>query len=250
VAATTPAQAQSEAAGDEAVLLDTAGFEDGYNRGENSDRGGLIGQAGWVAFPGGGGESLLVAGNRAIHGSASIRSLSSSPSAAAHPIELGDVDGPTELVVSAVIGNDAMDDRGSAVIGLTGALDSRTFLSVSRLGSTDSMRAYGPGDSGERQGATAEAVEGDGPFEFQLVVRAIPGDANDRGAVRFRPVGADEWQTVSPKGNVEPDDEGFVDLDADLPTEELHVFLIADGRQWRAAPRIDDVRVIRRPVTD
>jgi hypothetical protein len=239
------------AADNETVLFDAKGFEPpDYTAGEKANAK-LIGQNDWEEFPGGGaGNLMIVTRNRVVDGKASIRCLSRATSGASHAIDFEPGDKPTELVVRFLLGNSERDDAGNAVVGITGSKDKRDFASFMRVGSTDRMRTFRPRNGKEKQAATSDKVDAQGPFEVELVFRVFPGKGDDRAAARFRKAGEEQWQTIAFHESANPDAEGFVDLGADVPTETLLVFISSDGKSWRAAVRVDNLVVVSRPAPE
>ncbi|MEM6560776.1 MAG: glycosyl hydrolase family 28-related protein [Planctomycetota bacterium] len=230
----------------EQVLIDD-GFEpDSYDVGDG-DRGMLVGQKDWQVFPGGRGDRLIVSRNAAISGEASLRSLTAKKSGAVWPLDwTPDAEVAEDLVITFTVGSN-VDDWGNAAVGLTGSVDALNFLGVHRVGKANQLKTKRAtsANAKEKNAHVVTTDDADGLFEVELTVRAFPGTDNDHAAARFRVAGAgdDAWQSLAFAEGA----DGMVNLGRDVP-ETLFVYVVADGQNFRRAPRVDDLRLVVRPA--
>ncbi|MEM8737911.1 MAG: glycosyl hydrolase family 28-related protein [Planctomycetota bacterium] len=229
--------------GGDLILVDAVGFESGkFQAGENTDAR-LIGQADWVSYETAGGPSLIVTRNRALSGKASIRSLSSKKSAAALWLKDLPTQRPLDLNLRFMVGS-VEDDTGSFEVGLTGNLSAQGFVGVRRDGSKNRLVTLTTQDGKLKSSNSVKTQSGIN--ELSVTVRLFGGEADDKVALQTRPwsdSGDAPWQTVSFDPGQSADAEGFVSLTRDVPGEGLYVYLRGDGRNYRRAVRLDDLKV-------
>ncbi|MEM7806576.1 MAG: glycosyl hydrolase family 28-related protein [Planctomycetota bacterium] len=227
------------ATAEERVAFDSGGFETGFSVGDTPDAT-LVGQGEWSGAPGAGGDRLIVSRNSAIEGQASLRSLSAKKSAAAVQLTFGDVADAQDVVITFLVGNPG-DDAGNAAVGLTRSPDALDLLGVHRVGNSNVFKAKAAvGNGDERDVVRSKSTAAGGVFEVELKIRRFAGDNNDHAAARFRNTSDANWTTL-PFGALMSLD-GFTNLGFDVP-DEPWLYVAADGKNFRRAPRIDTLRV-------